>query len=161
LKKDMGVDTSVLHAAMGDAKIILENRIRSLIAIGSDFTLPGSTDNVVLIQLLGDSCGIFKKNKVQGTSMVMKTIFSKLNPDDKPAVEEIMNECGVNNVENCTLLAFYLGDDKYTDIQAKLPQLSAMVAQLLSQEGMEVDGVKYTFKVTFGGDYLRLCAALY
>ena len=93
--------------------------------------------------------------------MVLKTIYSKLNPDDKPAVEEILNECGVNSVENCTLLAFYLGDDKYTDIQAKLPQLSAMVAQLLSQEGMEVDGVKYTFKVTFGGDYLRLCAALY
>ena len=161
LKKDLGVDTSVLHAAMGDAKIILENRIRSLIAKGYDFTLPGSTDNVVLIQLLGDSCGIFKKNKVQGTSMVLKTIYSKLNPDDKPAVEEILNECGVNSVENCTLLAFYLGDDKYTDIHAKLPQLSAMVAQLLSQEGMEVDGVKYTFKVTFGGDYLRLCAALY
>jgi hypothetical protein len=43
--------------------------------------------------------------------MVLKTIYSKLNPDDKPTVEEILNECGVNGVENCTFLALYLGDD--------------------------------------------------
>jgi hypothetical protein len=93
--------------------------------------------------------------------MVLKTIYSKLNPNDKPTVEEIMNECGVNIVEKCNLLAFYLGDDKYKDIQTKLPQLSAMVAQLLSQEGIEVDVVKYIFKVSFGGDYLHLCADVY
>jgi hypothetical protein len=100
LKKDMGVDNSVLHAAMGDAKIIEESRIPSLVAKGNDFTFPGSTYNVVLIQLLWDSCGIFKRNKVQGTSMVLKTIYSRLDPDDKPAAEEIMNECGVSNDEN-------------------------------------------------------------
>jgi hypothetical protein len=29
--------------------------------------------------------------------------------------------------------------------------LAAVVSELMSDEGLEVDGVKYTFKVTFGG----------
>jgi hypothetical protein len=129
---------------MGDAKILLENRIRSLVAQGYHFILPRLTDNLLLIQLLGDSCGIFIKNQVQRTSMVLKTLYPRLYPDDKPTVEENLNECGVNNVENCTLLAFYVGDDKCKDILQKLPMLSVMLAQLLSQEDLEVDGVKNT-----------------
>jgi hypothetical protein len=48
---------------MSDAKAILTTRIRWLVANKKVFIFPG-TDNNVLIQLLGDACGIFKKNKV-------------------------------------------------------------------------------------------------
>jgi hypothetical protein len=57
----------------------LTTRIRWLVANKKDFTIPG-TDNQVLIQLLGDACGIFKKNKVQGTSIVLKTIYNTSGP---------------------------------------------------------------------------------
>jgi hypothetical protein len=113
---------------------------------------------VVLIRLLGDSCGI---NKVKGTSMVLKIIYSSLNPDDKPAVEEILNECGVGSVEKCILFAFYLSDDKYKDVQEKLPMLSAMVAHVLSRKGLEVDSVKHIFIVTSGGGHPHLFAVVY
>jgi hypothetical protein len=93
--------------------------------------------------------------------MVLKTIYSRLNPDDKPAVEEILNECDVGSVEKCTLFAFYLSDDKYKDVQVKLPMLSAMVAHVLSRKVLEVDSVKYIFIVTFGGGHPHLCAIVY
>jgi hypothetical protein len=44
-----------------------------------------------------------------------------------------------------------IGDDKYKEIKTKLPRLAAVVSGLLSAEGLKVDGVKYTLKVTFGG----------
>jgi hypothetical protein len=60
-----------------------------------------------------------------------------------------MQKCGVNTVDNIFILGFYL-EDKYKEIVGKLPQLAAMVSELMSDEGLEVDGVRYTFKVTFG-----------
>jgi hypothetical protein len=39
-----------------------------------------SGDSNVLIRLLGDAWGIFKKNKLQGTSIVMKTINNTSGP---------------------------------------------------------------------------------
>jgi hypothetical protein len=39
------------------------------------------------------------------------------------------------------------GDDKYKHIVEKLPQLAAVVSGLLYKEGLEVDGVKNTFKI--------------
>jgi hypothetical protein len=48
----------VHQAAMSDAKDFLTTRIRWLVANKKDFIIPG-TDNKVLIQLLGDACGIF------------------------------------------------------------------------------------------------------
>jgi hypothetical protein len=56
--KELGVDARVEHAAMSDAKVILITRIRRLVANKKDFIIPG-TNNMVLIQLLGDACGIF------------------------------------------------------------------------------------------------------
>jgi hypothetical protein len=73
LKEEVGVDTRVHQAAMSDAQAILTTRICWLVANKKDFIISG-TDNKLLIQLLGDTCGIFKKNKVQGTSIVLKTI---------------------------------------------------------------------------------------
>jgi hypothetical protein len=66
-------------------------------------------------------------------------------------VDEILHNCGVIIVENCYILGFFLGDDKYKDIVEKTLQHAAMVSELMSDEGLKVDGVKYTFKVTFGG----------
>jgi hypothetical protein len=41
-------------------------------------------------------------------------------------------------------------DDKYKHIEEKLPTLAVVVSQLMFEEGMKVDGVKYTFEATFG-----------
>jgi hypothetical protein len=109
------------------------------------------TDKHVQVQLLGDACGIFKKNKVQGTSLVLKTFYNNSGGDADAHVDEILHKCGVNSVENYCVLGFFLGDDKYKDIVEKIPQLAAVVLELMSKEGLEVDGVKYSFKVTFGG----------
>jgi hypothetical protein len=46
---------------------------------------------------------------------------------------------------------FLGGGDKYKHIAEKPPTLVAVVSELMSEEGMQVDGVKYTFIVTFGG----------
>jgi hypothetical protein len=35
-----------------------------------------------------------------------------------------------------------MGDDEYKEIQEKLPRLAAVVSGLMSEEGLEVDGVK-------------------
>jgi hypothetical protein len=105
----------------------------------------------VQVQLLGDACGIFKKNKVQGTSLVLKTIYNNSGGDADAHVDEILHKCRGNSVENCCILGFFLGDDKYMDIVEKIPQLGRVVSELMSDEELEVDGVKYTFKVTFGG----------
>ena len=150
LMASLGLDKGIPKAAMSDAKALLTSRIRWLVANGRDFIIPG-TDNQVQVQLLGDACGIFKKNKVQGTSLVLKTIYNNSGGDADAHVDEILHKCGVNSVENCCLLGFFLGDDKYMDIVEKIPQLAAVVSELMSNEGLEVDGVKYTLKVTFGG----------
>jgi hypothetical protein len=50
-------------------------------------------------------------------------------------------------------LGFYLGDDNNKEIKEKLPQLASVVSELMYGEGLEVDGVMYTFKVTFGGKH--------
>jgi hypothetical protein len=150
LMAGLGVEKGISKAAMSDAKVLLTSRIRWLVQNGRDFIIPG-TDNQVQIELLGDACGIYKKNKVQGTSLVLKTIYNNSGGDAGAAVDEILYRCGVNSVENCTILGFFLGDDKYKEIQEKVPQLAGVVSWLLSEEGLEVDGVKYTFKVTFGG----------
>jgi hypothetical protein len=42
-------------------------------------------------------------------------------------------------------------DDKYKHIEENLPTLAAVMSELMSEEGLEVDGVKCTVKVTFGG----------
>jgi hypothetical protein len=89
----------------------------------------------VQVKLLGDACGIFKKNKVHGTSIVLKTIYNNSGGSAGAAV--------VSDVK--------MVEDKYKEIKDKLPQLAAVVSGVLSKEGLEVDGVKYTFKVTFGG----------
>ena len=81
----------------------------------------------------------------------MKTIYNNCGGGAGAAVDEILYRCGVNSVENCTILGCFLGGDKYKEIQEKVPQLAGVVSWLLSEEGLEVDGVKYTFKVTFGG----------
>jgi hypothetical protein len=82
---------------------------------------------------------------------VLKTIYNTSGPEQASTVDEILHQCGVNIGENCTLLGFLLGDDKYKHIEEKLPTLAAVVSELMSEEGLEVVGVKYTFKVTFGG----------
>jgi hypothetical protein len=135
---------------MSDAKVLLTSRIHWLVENGRDFIIHG-TDNQVQVELLGDGCGIFKKNKVQGTSLVLKTIYNNCGGGAGAAVDEILYRCGVNSVDNYTILGFFLGDDKYKEIQEKVPLLAAVVSWLLSKEGLEVDGAKYTFKVTFGG----------
>jgi hypothetical protein len=104
----------------------------------------------VQVQLLGDACGILKKNKVQGTSLVLKTIYNNSGDYADPHVDEILQKCGVNSVENCCIFGVFLGNDKYKDIVEKI-QSAAMVSKLMSDEGLEVDGVKYSFKVIFGG----------
>jgi hypothetical protein len=43
----------------------------------------------------------------------------------------------------------------------KLPQLAAVVSELMSEEGLEVDGVKNTFKVAFGGKLSSVKWAVY
>jgi hypothetical protein len=110
-----------------------------------DFIIPG-TDNKVLIQLLGDACGIFNKNKVHGTSTVLRTIYNTSGPKEASTVDEILYQCGGNIVENCTLLGFWGVDDKYKHIEEKLPTLAVVVSQLMSEGGLKVDGVNYTFK---------------
>jgi hypothetical protein len=49
------------QAAMSDAKALSISRIRWLVAIGRDFTIYG-TGNNVQVELHGDAYGIFKKN---------------------------------------------------------------------------------------------------
>jgi hypothetical protein len=44
-----------------------------------------------------------------------------------------------------------MGDDKYKEIVEKLPQLAAVASEVMSEEVLEVDGVKCIFKVTFRG----------
>jgi hypothetical protein len=105
-REELGVDTRVHQAAMSNAKKILTTRIHWLVANKKDFTIPG-TDDKVLIQLLGDACGIFKKKKVHGTSIVLKTIYNTSGPEEASTVDEILHQCGVNSVENCTLLGFF------------------------------------------------------
>jgi hypothetical protein len=150
LMTDLGMDKRIPKAAMSDAKALLTSRIRWLVANGRDFVITG-TDNKVQVQLLGDVCVIFKKNKVQGTSLVLKTIYNNFGGDADAHVDEILHKCGVNSVENSCIWGFFLGDDKYKDIVEKISQMAAVVSELMFDEGLEVDGVKYTFKVTFGG----------
>jgi hypothetical protein len=70
----LGMGKGILKAAMSDAKALSISRTRWRDANGRDFIIPG-TDNYVQFKLLGDACGIFKKNKVRGTSIVLKTIY--------------------------------------------------------------------------------------
>jgi hypothetical protein len=123
------------------------------VANKKDFITP-RIDIKVPIELLGDACGIFKKNKVQRTSIVLKTIYntSGLKQEAFLTIDEILYQCGVNNVEKCTLLVlFYGGRQVQAHIEEKLPTLATVMSELMSKESLEVDGVKYTFKVTFGG----------
>ena len=124
VREELGVDTRVHQAAMSDAKKILTTRIRWLVANKKDFTIPG-TDNQVLIQLLGDACGIFKKNKVQGTSIVLKTIYNTSGPEQASTVDEILHHCGVNSVENCTLSGFFFGRRQVQAHRGEAPDASS------------------------------------
>jgi hypothetical protein len=153
LKEELGVDTRLHHAAMSDAKVILTTRIRWLVANKTEFII-SRTANKVPIELLGDACGIFKRSKVHGTSIMLKTIYntSGLLKQASTVDKILYRRCGVNTVENCTLLSFLgVGDDKFKHIEENLPPIAAVVSELMSEEGLEVDGVKYTLKVTFGG----------
>jgi hypothetical protein len=69
--------------------------------------------------------------------------------DAEVHMDEILYKCGVKSVENLRILGFYMGDDKYKEIVEKLPQLAAVASELMSEEVLEVDGVKCIFKVTF------------
>jgi hypothetical protein len=104
---------------MSDAKVLLTSRIRWLVANGRDFIILG-TDNQVQVGLLGDACGIFKNNKVRGTSLVLKIVCDNSSRGAGVIVDEILYRCGVNNVENCSILGFYMGDDKYEGVKEKL-----------------------------------------
>jgi hypothetical protein len=107
MREELGVDTLVNQAAMSDSKKILTTHIRWLMANKKDFTIQ-YTDKV-LIQLLGDACGIFKKNKVQGTSIVLKTIHNTSGLEQASTDDEILHQCGVNSVKKRTLLGFFGG----------------------------------------------------
>jgi hypothetical protein len=108
LREKLGVDTRVHQAAISVAKEILTTRIRWLVANKKDFTNLW-TDNIVMIQLLGDACGIFKTNKVQRTSVLLKTIYNTSGPEQATTVDEILHQCGVDNAEKCTVLGFFGG----------------------------------------------------
>jgi hypothetical protein len=105
----------------------------------------------VQVELLADARGIFKKKKVQGTSPVLETFNNNSGGDANAPVDEILHKCRVISVENNCIWGFYMGSDKYKEIVEKLRQLAAMVSELISDEGLEVDSVSNTFKVTFGG----------
>jgi hypothetical protein len=80
---------------------------------------------------------------VHGPSLVLKTTYNNSGKGAGVAVDEILYRCGVNNVANRSILGFYLG---------KLLPFAAVVSGLLSEEGLEVDSVKYTFKLIFGNE---------
>jgi hypothetical protein len=149
LREKLGVDTRMHQAAMSDAKEILTARIRWLVANKKGFTNLW-TDNMVMIQLLSDACGIFKTNKVQGTSIVLKTIYNTSGPEQASTVDDCLLHCGVNSVESCTLImGAFGGNDKYKHIEEKLPTLAAVVSELMSEEGLEVNSVKVHFQSDF------------
>jgi hypothetical protein len=90
----------------------------------------------VQVLLLGDACGIFKKNEVQGTSLVSKTVYNNSGGDADAPVNEIMHKCEVNDVENCCILGFSMGNEKYKEIVDKPPQVAVVVSELMSEEGL-------------------------
>jgi hypothetical protein len=122
----------------------LTTRIRWLVANKKDFIIPG-TDNKVLIQLLGDACGIFKNINVQGTSIVLKMIYNTSGLEQASTVHETIYQCGINSFENSALLGFFGGEATSTSTSRRSLSRSQLQCRMEA-----VDGVKYTFKVTFG-----------
>jgi hypothetical protein len=104
----LGVEKVIPKAAMIDAKVLLTSRIHWLVENGRDFIIHGA-DNEMQFELLVDACGIFKKNKVQGTSLVLKTIYNNYGGGAGAVVDEILYRCRVNSVENCTIWGFSWG----------------------------------------------------
>jgi hypothetical protein len=105
LKEELGVDTRPDHVEMSDAKVILTARTRWLVASKKEFII-SRTASKVPIELLGDACGIVKRSKVHGTSIILKTIYNTSGPKPASTVDKILYHSGVNSVENCTLLGF-------------------------------------------------------
>jgi hypothetical protein len=78
------------------------------VANKKDFITP-RIDIKVPIELLGDACGIFKENRVQGASIILKIIYNTSGPEQEAllTIDEILYQCGVNNVEKCMLLVLF------------------------------------------------------
>jgi hypothetical protein len=69
---------------------------------------------------------------------VSKTVYSNSGRDADAAVDEILHKRGLNNVESCfILLGLNLGDEKYKEIEEKLPQLAAVVWEQIYEKGLE------------------------
>jgi hypothetical protein len=74
---------------MGGTIVLVTSRIRWLVANGLEFIILG-TDNLAQVELLGNACGIFKKNRLKGTSLVLETLCSNNVGGAAVAVDEIL-----------------------------------------------------------------------
>lgn len=171
IKEAVGYDVSVSGSATADGKKLLAARLRQLIQEGKLITKMVDGKLVVNVQLLADACRLFDKGSVNATSVVLKVLWTlpgedvhtcatyaehvaALNPVQGCATfgEHLARTAGVNSVDNCTLIGFYLADDKHKDFTHYLPLLCAVLKEL-SEEGLMVDGTHYNINMLLGGEF--------
>jgi hypothetical protein len=123
----MQVDDETRCASL-DPALVVADRLFTL----SGFNLVRLGPNPILIQFMGDACGLWKSTHTSGTSVVIKVIYN-----DKGVTVEGR---GVNTVANNSLLTWWVGDDTHdsmTTAASGLPgRLDAMV-----RDGVKVDTV--------------------
>jgi hypothetical protein len=137
------------NTAYVDPETVLIQRLEKLVEEGIVHLTPNMIFN---IQVLGDATGIWRSMKVNGTTVILKPMYSETKGTKRKG-------CGANSKENQIPIGFYLGEDSLVDMRKYLSHLPDALKKIQTN-GIEVNGVRVEIKLWLGGDLKFLTSML-